>query len=176
MLTTRNSGLEMIHQWIDGTVEFKIISGRAAPALKESRFFCADHLIRELGKAYEGKPCPSELIGEIQQCYFNCLNIIRIGRDQRGDDNDRYTYIEGYGMHADGFIPTMHAWLLDNQDGLVIDPTWPWSPDHAYFGVAMPFRTVAAAALRNGMTGVFEADWAGDFYFLRKGWDDCGSA
>lgn len=60
-------------------------------------------------------------------------------------------YVEGYAYAGEIPIPLHHAWLIDN-DGDVIDPTWP--NGHDYFGAIIPEATIRKVQLKTGVFGV----------------------
>jgi len=70
---------------------------------------------------------PSWLVlGTKKECYKNAAHYVLNRQD--------VSYAEGYAVDVGLPIPIEHAWLIDDA-GMVIDPTWPDSSDHLYFGV-----------------------------------------
>jgi hypothetical protein len=92
-------------------------------------------------------------------CYHNAGVIVL-------DNPARYAYVEGIAMSGDFGLPVDHAWAVDRQTGVVVDPTWPERPAEnavrAYFGV--PFRTdylacILATTDRVGLIDHWEDRW-----------------
>lgn len=156
---------ECIELWLDNIIQLRRTINKPR---RGTPFICADQVIRAFGRPYVAKPTPPEIEeGEPKQCYDNALHLAM-------DYPERFTYVEGYVYCQDVPFPVQHAWVVD-LDGRAVDntPSWPWAERSAYFGIPMPKHVVIAAAVRNGSTSVFEADWLGKFYFVRKGWVDC---
>jgi hypothetical protein len=65
---------------------------------------------------------------QVKECYLNAQKIAMFGD---------YDYYEGYACRI---IPTDHAWLVDRDTGLVIDPTWEnlEEGEADYFGLQIP--------------------------------------
>ncbi|MFC0385144.1 hypothetical protein [Muricoccus vinaceus] len=100
-----------------------------------------EFLLRE-GQHYELKDRPSSLDAGIPgRCYANCYKVAMRAPE-------RYAYCEGM-AEADG-IPFEHAWLLDLQDGRIVDPTWLDDTAGAYIGVAVARSYLATAFRRSG--------------------------
>lgn len=105
----------------------------------------AGHFYRLLGQAGHSRPVAPELEpGEMRMCYRNA------GRLAISDS--RYAYCEGYALRK-GLVPVHHAWLLD-QDGCVLDPTWPHDDANEYFGVALSQRMLLEQTARSGVWGL----------------------
>lgn len=66
---------------------------------------------------------------ERNQCFRNSFDVAQ--------ENDGYTYVEGFAFSRSLPIPFAHAWVLD-REGRVIELTWD-DPGREYFGI--PFRT-----------------------------------
>lgn len=52
--------------------------------------------------------------GQPKQCYWNALKLVQRGKG-------RYVYVEGAATHI---LTCEHAWCLDRETGLIVDPTW----------------------------------------------------
>ncbi len=78
---------------------------------------------------------------QVKQCYLNAQKIAM--------DGD-YDYYEGF---ACGVIPTDHAWLIDRNTGLVIDPTWEdlEDKDTDYFGLQIPIALASKVWSEDGL-------------------------
>jgi hypothetical protein len=81
------------------------------------------------GRDYRPAPSTPEWLrfGTMNRC-FNNATLYAVGRDD-------VWYAEGYAVEPELPLPVPHAWLV-NSSGQVIDPTWPDTRDHTYFGVA----------------------------------------
>lgn len=89
----------------------------------------------------------------------NCFNNATACAVTRPDIH----YAEGYALAPDLPIPVQHAWLVDSE-GQVLDPTWPDTQDHVYFGIAFRRQFVIEMLTSN-------ADQAGllvNMHLLRK--------
>lgn len=86
---------------------------------------------------------------ELGFCFRNAASMM----------NDQYSYCEGYAI-APGLFPMEHAWVVDESDGQVVDPTWAEGTD--YFGVKFTRKFTAEFALRVGHYSIF-----GNLYRLR---------
>src|SRR5690606_29027418 len=93
----------------------------------ESGFGPATALV-SYGQSFIARPsAPSWLRwGVKKECYKNAAHYVLNRQD--------VSYAEGYAVDVGLPIPIEHAWLIDDA-GMVIDPTWPDSSDHLYFGV-----------------------------------------
>jgi hypothetical protein len=66
------------------------------------------------------------------------------------DEPDRYAYVEGFALKH---IPIHHAWVVDLETGLILDPTWP-EPGDEYVGIPFSFEYIHEAALSAGIYSV----------------------
>ncbi len=87
--------------------------GRCRPSW---RFSCMADLLLQHGREFNSKPFPkgTPLRGGPKACFHNA-GLLALGWPEK------YLYCEGY---ATGIIPVHHAWVLDLEDGLVVDNTW----------------------------------------------------
>lgn len=58
---------------------------------------------------------PKYKLGQLGECFNNVLNIVR--------HNSNLCYVEGIAVY-DNTIPHIHAWCVEKDSLLVIDPTW----------------------------------------------------
>jgi hypothetical protein len=79
---------------------------------------------------------------ELGFCFRNAVSMM----------NTQYSYCEGYAV-ALGLFPMEHAWVVDESDGQVVDPTWANGTD--YFGVKFTRKFAAEFVLRVGHYGIF---------------------
>jgi len=64
------------------------------------------------------------------------------------------TYVEGFAIGPGSPLPVHHAWLA--RDGAVIDLTWRWAHEAAYFGIEFPPALVAQAMFARGYYGMLD--------------------
>ena len=83
----------------------------------------ADVLHRH-GRAFQIKDHPLNGSMAMRECFANSIEALEPGQQ----------YCEGYATLKGLDVPMEHAWILD-EDGQIIDPTWP-DGGH-YFGVAL---------------------------------------
>lgn len=105
------------------------------------------------------------LIGvmEERQCYRNCFDVIQ--------EHAGYTYVEGYAQTQ--FMIVRHAWL-ENDEGVIIDPTWA-NLDHpagflaSYIGVKFDDTFLIQHVVETGWHSVFESDFQSGHQVLKRG-------
>lgn len=109
--------------------------------------------------------------GRYKLCFGNAFNRTMdantrgtYGGDPAAWERDGLYYCEGYAVHGpvggintSGFV-AHHAWLI-TADGTIYDPTWKWSPDHAYVGLPLTWDFVRSSLLRTKVYGVLYQDW-----------------
>lgn len=99
----------------------------------------------DLGQARETAPLPDNVRrGEMRQCYMNAGLL--------STEHSEFAYCEGFAMRS-GLFPMHHAWCLNDQ-GRVIDPTWPHDEKNEYLGVALNPNFVVMSSLKTGLWGV----------------------
>jgi hypothetical protein len=77
---------------------------------------------------------------QMKECYLNAQKLAMFGV---------YDYYEGF---ASRIIPTNHAWLVDRNTGLVIDPTWEDLEEEAdYFGLQIPVAMARKVWAEDGL-------------------------
>lgn len=107
-------------------------------------------MLSEHGKVYKGKVNAAYTgRGIKQQCYRNAENMVT-----HSADHEQFVYVEGYACKP-GLIPLQHAFVLDLQDGMVIDPTWE-GEGIEYFGCAFRTEFVNKVTLKAGTYSIFE--------------------
>jgi hypothetical protein len=107
-----------------------------------------EDIVLRHGRPYDGRPLPDGYEpGEKKRCFSNALETMV-------DDFD-LTYVEGFAISDGGLIAVHHAWCVD-EDGNVVDTTWP-KPGGTYFGVPLDRDYVTAVVLAKGSDTVF--DW-----------------
>jgi hypothetical protein len=104
--------------------------------------------------ARHGKPMTTKRTSmtgakELGFCFRNAASMM----------SNQYSYCEGYAI-APGLFSMEHAWVVDESDGQVVDPTWAEGTD--YFGVKFTCKFTAEFALRVGHYSIF-----GNLYRLR---------
>jgi len=99
------------------------------------------------GEHYKPQPLPKGFKrGKERMCFMNAYRLAA----SRGDLH----YVEGYASHL---IPTHHAWVVDD-DGNVIDPTWPDvepGEKRSYLGTKIPMPALMAQMMRFGTYGYY---------------------
>ncbi len=104
-------------------------------------------VLAEHGRTFKLKQDVATGKGIKKECYRNSENLATF--------SDRYLiYCEGYACKK-GLIPLPHAWVLDLEDGCVIDPTWD-DMETDYFGCAFDTKWVNMHTLRTGTYSVFQ--------------------
>lgn len=105
------------------------------------------HFYLLLGRAYRSAPLPPSVPrGVPRECYRNAGALVIDSVEPR------YAYCEGYAMRG-GLIPVHHAWCLDEQ-GCVVDPTWPHDEKSEYLGVALSRDALLRNCQETGTWGV----------------------
>lgn len=99
----------------------------------------------DLGQARLTVPLPNDVKqGKMKECYMNAGLL--------STERPEFAYCEGYALRNDVF-PMHHAWCL-NEQGKVIDPTWPHDEKNEYLGVALNHMFVVMSSLKTGLWGI----------------------
>lgn len=119
-----------------------------------------DTWLLEHAQIFEWAPRPKYIEdGLIKSCYYNAYELAK--------NDDSLIYCEGMAFSG-GFIPVMHAWVIDKETETVIDNTWDRLGHFnkpGYFGV--PFKTEYVAKIYDG-----DEDYpANDGYGLIDNWE-----
>lgn len=105
------------------------------------RFSSVEALILHYGKFYTPAPLPVDVErGMKQECFKNAIT---------GTVWSDYIYVEGY---AYNLIPTLHAWLTDEENLLAYDPTWDQGKE--YFGIAFDSQWASRIMVDTGVFGI----------------------
>lgn len=103
--------------------------------------------ILEHGREWASQALPAGIRqGQVRRCFQNAQNLVFRSELKRSG----LTYVEGYACSGtlSFWLPVHHAWAVD-EEGRVVDPTWPDPEASAYFGVSFNTdyvrRTVAEA-------------------------------
>jgi hypothetical protein len=119
------------------------------------KFNGIEEFVLSEGRAWTAQPRPESVPMMTPKYCFD--NSYRLAARSRG----RLRYVEGF---ATSVIPMHHAWTVDSA-GNVVDPTWEYKAETAYFGVEFPLKSVRAARGQDN-TSVL-SDWKHDFPVLR---------
>jgi hypothetical protein len=90
------------------------------------KYCCPEELVLLHGRRYTPQPFPKVYRRGIPQACFE--NAYRLAL------NKSVFYVEGFAARC-GPIPVLHAWCVEPESSLVLDPTWVEEPGMAYFGV-----------------------------------------
>lgn len=98
------------------------------------------------GRAYKAAERPTGIRqGVMRQCFKNATELhLKCSK--------RYSYCEGYALNI---IPVLHAWCVD-QDGNVVDPTWPDQQDCQYYGVEIPRQYLVRTMIETEHYGILD--------------------
>lgn len=77
---------------------------------------------------------------------------------------DEIRYVEGFAVAPAVAVPVLHAWCVD-RDGVVVDPTWAYHNNAAYYGVEIDVDVAWDVLLSLGRWGVL----AGNAAVLKPG-------
>lgn len=81
----------------------------------------------------------------MKECFRNA-SILAIGEPRK------YVYCEGYAL---GVIPVHHAWVVDCDTGLVVDPTW--KDGAGYIGIPFRLQYLTKMLIKLGYYGIIDA-------------------
>lgn len=92
-----------------------------------------------------------------KECFSNAVKFM----DKDGSlyaDTSKYQYAEGFVMSPRLPFPVHHAWVVNRETGLVIDPTLGWQPKARYFGVAFDNTFLRKKLVKQGYYGLLSGD------------------
>jgi hypothetical protein len=122
-----------------------------------SRAAAVHRFVLAHGKAHSVPPhAPKLRRGRPKNCFANALRFA---------GKHGALYAEGFAFDAAFDFLFHHAWCLA-EDGMVIDPTLGWRPDHAYFGVT--FAAADACALLGDRWGLLRLETIRDAAVARE--------
>lgn len=76
-----------------------------------------EHLALQRGRSFTTKPLPEGIPrGLPKHCYDNARAAAAV-------EPERFAYCEGWASPGSG-IPVRHAWVVDLEDGIALEPTW----------------------------------------------------
>lgn len=133
----------------------EMVSGfRQEHGMTLGEYSCVEDFILQNGREMElGNVDIGEMRGEMRECFRNAY-YLAMQKD--------WTYCEGYAI-SKGLIPTLHAWVLDNE-GKVVDPTWEGEAE--YFGCEFPWKYVTRITFKREYWGSVLDDWQNHFPLL----------
>lgn len=94
----------------------------------------------------EVAPAPAEIQGEMGLCYMNAM--MAATRYPK-----RYTYVEGFAAPVKFPLPLRHAWLVENETGNTVDPTWAGGAA-GYFGVEFSHEQILKSMVETEVYGI----------------------
>lgn len=92
-----------------------------------------------------------------KECFANAVKFM----DKDGSlyaDTSKYQYAEGFVISPRLPFPIHHAWIVNRETGLVIDPTLGWQPKARYFGVAFETPFLRKKLVKQGYYGLLSGD------------------
>jgi hypothetical protein len=99
-----------------------------------------------LGQARRSRPLPKDVrAGQMKQCYMNAGRL--------ATERPQFIYCEGYARRKGVPLAVHHAWCLD-EEGYVLDLTWPYDEENEYLGVALHDRFLLESLSANGYWGI----------------------
>ncbi len=113
--------------------------------LRGGKYLGADDFVLQHGREFPQRPLPEGVVrGPMKDCFRNAAHLLY--------EHPEYTYVEGY---AAGMIPMLHAWCVDDE-GFVVDNTWPEEIGNCYFGVPFNTRFVMRTLCERGYYGIID--------------------
>jgi hypothetical protein len=89
--------------------------------------------------------------GIIKMCYKNAMELCYRHL------NDGICYVEGYALRPSIGFPMEHAWCVDKETGVVLDPTWDDPEECEYYGVIISMQKAMDTILETGVYGVLDS-------------------
>jgi hypothetical protein len=125
---------------------------------RDDHYLSMEDFVAQEGIAFDHFSERQYKTGQVKQCFRNSRNLVARSRG-------RLRYVEGFALTERIPIPVMHAWAIDETDG-VVDVTWSHpivGGGCAYVGVVFTLDQVYESS-----EGAVIDDWQRDWPLLAK--------
>lgn len=151
--TMSNPAREVLAQWETGWITLSLKF--ASPYRIES------FVLRHADVEGPGSPLPNGVNrGTPKECFRNAATMT-MGKP-------RFDYCEGYAVHKDIAFPFLHAWCIDRETGLIIEPTLEHPQDYHYIGITIPKKLLMTELYRNGVYGLLDTGCGYNVKFMKR--------
>lgn len=157
--------MQQLEHYLDAVSAGARVHAQTRPS--QFKYACYEDLVRQRGRAWTSAQLPHGIrAGAMGFCYHNTLQLVARA-------SGLLTYVEGYALPSFGDgeagIPVQHAWAVD-PFGNVLDNTWPYPHESAYYGITFERWEVARfIEISEDTFGILPTEYLLDFPLLRSG-------